>query len=53
MTTIIRCNMCMRLFNDESELQEFTDVDGPLLGCPDCETDEYLMDIDLETAEPC
>lgn len=31
---MVRCNNCMKLFNDDN-----------ILVCPYCETDEYLMDI--------
>ena len=41
----IRCNMCMLLFDSEDNLEEFEDDDGPFLGCPNCETEEYLMDL--------
>jgi len=46
---MIRCNNCMRLFEDDSELEWFDDyfydIDETFQGCPDCETDEYLMDL--------
>jgi len=45
----IRCNNCMRIFEDENELEFFESMlfyEDSFLGCPDCETDEYLMDIE-------
>jgi len=42
----MRCNNCYRLFEDEEDLERMEDEDGAFLGCPDCKTDEYLMDLD-------
>lgn len=44
----IRCNSCMRMFKDESELELFRDGDEWFKGCPDCKTDGHLMDIEEE-----
>jgi hypothetical protein len=53
---IIRCNNCFHYYYDEitdernnNSLKIFFDSDNKefFKGCPDCETDEYLMDIDL------
>ena len=41
-----RCNNCMRVFRDDSELELFKDGDEWFKGCPDCKTDGYLMDIE-------
>lgn len=40
-----RCNNCMRVFGDDSELELFRDEDEWFKGCPDCKTDGYLMDV--------
>lgn len=48
----VRCNNCFWEGNEE-ELQTFVDLSdndishdiGYIRGCPNCETDEYLMDI--------
>ena len=42
---MIRCNFCMTLFDDESELQLIRDGDEWFKACPNCHTDEYLMDL--------
>ena len=42
---MIRCNFCMARFADVSELQLFRDGDEWFKGCPNCCTDEYLMDL--------
>ena len=39
----------MRLFEDDDELEFFESMlsyDDGFLGCPNCETDEYLMDLE-------
>jgi hypothetical protein len=41
----IRCNNCYRLFLNEEELEILYVDGGPRNGCPDCLTDEYLMDL--------
>lgn len=50
-----RCNNCMKVFSDDSQLEILEDVcfsiDGEnnlefYKGCPDCKTDAYLMDLD-------
>jgi len=51
----IRCNNCYRYFIEDYDelgtvednyLQLMEDEDGPFMGCPTCQTDEYLMDIE-------
>jgi hypothetical protein len=37
----------MRVFSSEDEL---LDEKSRYIGCPDCETDDYLMDLDEEKA---
>jgi Zn finger protein HypA/HybF involved in hydrogenase expression len=48
----IRCNNCMKHFQDEDELvilQDKTDTQiSYMKACPDCETDSYLMDLEEE-----
>ena len=52
----IRCNKCYWTGTDE-ELKSLVDDDGYFLGCPNCETDGHLMDLDdgeiviVDTAE--
>jgi hypothetical protein len=45
----IRCNNCDRLFEDDFELaklfEEPANPETGLDGCPDCKTDEYLMNL--------
>ncbi len=45
-TDNIRCNNCYRVFKDEDELEFLENEDGEFKGCPVCETDDYLMDLD-------
>lgn len=45
---MIRCNFCLSVFRDESELQLLRDGDEWYRGCPDCRTDEYLTDLPEE-----
>lgn len=45
MEGMCRCNNCMRVFRDD-ELELFRDGDEWFKGCPNCKTDEYLMDIE-------
>lgn len=42
----IRCNHCMRYFEDENDLMEMEDNGEWIMACPDCMTDEYLMDLE-------
>lgn len=46
----IRCNKCYWK-GEEEGLRQFTDDAGYFLGCPNCETDNYLMDIDDKVSE--
>ena len=41
----VRCNKCMWK-GEEEDLVMFEDEDGAGKGCPKCETDAYLMDLD-------
>ena len=43
----IRCNNCMRLFQNEMELGEVEDEDyrSFYFVCPNCQTDAYLIDL--------
>ena len=42
----IRCNMCEREFDSDEDLALLLDENGEWFrGCPDCKTDEYLMDL--------
>ena len=43
----VRCNKCM-WEGEEEDLVMFEDEDGFGKGCPKCETDAYLMDVDLD-----
>lgn len=43
-----RCNNCMRMFEDDDDLKLFCDNGEYYKGCPDCGTDEYLMDMEVE-----
>ncbi len=50
----IRCNMCLEYFRDEDELETFEDKKNDTFkGCPICETDEYLMDLDKWQQRSC
>jgi Zn finger protein HypA/HybF involved in hydrogenase expression len=40
----VHCNNC-DWKGDNSELENFTDENGAFIGCPTCETDSYLMNI--------
>lgn len=56
----VRCNMCDRVFDSEDNLpllakwpdgtvtlySPLCDVEKVFHGCPNCMTDEYLMDLD-------
>ncbi len=44
----IRCNNCYKYFKDDDNLLCLLDADGYFLGCPNCKTDEYLMDGDWD-----
>lgn len=46
-----RCNNCMRVFADESELILLLSGGEWYNGCPDCLTDQFLMDLDAEETE--
>lgn len=39
----VRCNMCM-WEGDEEDLVMSKDEDGLSKGCPNCQTDHYLME---------
>ena len=49
---MIRCNNCMREFENEEDLKTLTDLSKREIeyykGCPECLTDEYLMDIESD-----
>ncbi len=45
-TSECRCNNCMTYFESDEDLERFEDEDGLFLGCPDCKTDGYLMDLE-------
>ena len=53
----IRCNNCEKIFDGDEDLTQLTDLNGEgkeieyYLGCPDCKTDEYLMDIEDNEGE--
>jgi len=49
METLVKCNNCGHITSDEG-LTQLKDDEGFFKGCETCETDEYLMDIDLDTA---
>lgn len=48
----IRCNNCMRIWNSEEDLPyiygstKTHPEPDEFKGCPDCQSDEYLMDLD-------
>ncbi len=42
----VRCNMCMWEGNEE-DLVLFEDEDGLWEGCPKCETDVYLINLEV------
>ena len=44
--TRVRCNMCMWEGNEE-DLVLFEDEDGLWEGCPKCETDVYLINLEV------
>jgi hypothetical protein len=44
----VRCNKCM-WEGEEEDLVMFEDEDGFGKGCPKCETDAYLMDLEAES----
>lgn len=48
---MIRCNFCLSRFRDDTELMLLRDGDEWFWGCPDCRTDEYLMDLPDEEDE--
>ena len=48
----IRCNNCMRVFDEEEDLEMIDEGEGYFfLGCPECKTDEYLMDLEVNDNE--
>jgi hypothetical protein len=43
----IRCNNCMAQFSGDDELVRMDDEEGDAMdACPNCKTDEHLMDLD-------
>ncbi|MBM7598131.1 hypothetical protein JOC34_000488 [Virgibacillus halotolerans] len=44
-----RCNKCLSYFESDDELELFyedaNDLETGFKGCPECETDNYLMDL--------
>ena len=38
-----QCNNCMRYFESDDELEYFEEDGERFLGCPECKTDDYLM----------
>ena len=51
---MIRCNNCYWRGRDDEDLYFFEDKSFPensFSGCPKCETDEYLMDIEDKKVE--
>lgn len=42
----IRCNNCMHSFDSDDDLKILYDDGEYYKGCPFCETDDYLMDLD-------
>lgn len=54
---IVRCNNCDNYFYDEitderndNSLMLFFDADHFYKGCPECETDDYLMDVNRDNS---
>jgi hypothetical protein len=48
----IRCTNCGREFVDDEDLILMQDTDGDWMhACPDCETDEHLMDLEDDSHE--
>ena len=43
----VKCNKC-DWRGEEDDLEYFTDADGGSYGCPNCMTDENLMDIEAK-----
>lgn len=39
------CNNCMTYFESDDDLKDLEDEDGEFKGCPECNTDAYLMDL--------
>ena len=46
MSTRIRCNNCMYIFEHEEELMLMEDEEGFFHGCSFCETDMHLQDLE-------
>lgn len=44
-TSECRCNNCMTYFASDDDLINIKDEDGKFKGCPECNTDAYLMDL--------
>lgn len=47
----VRCNNCMTVFSEKELIQisEITDNEEEIFtGCPNCKTDEWLMNLDNE-----
>lgn len=42
---MIRCSNCMRVFAGDDDLTRIEEGDEWFLGCPDCKTDDYLMEM--------
>jgi Zn finger protein HypA/HybF involved in hydrogenase expression len=43
-----RCNNCMKYFESDEELQIIYKEGEYVSCCPNCKTDEYLMDLDKD-----
>jgi hypothetical protein len=50
---MIRCNMCMKIFNNDEFLPICVDCSGKYVeffkGCSHCKTDQYLMDMENDS----
>lgn len=42
---IVKCTNCERVFSSDDELKLLEDENGWFKGCPDCKTDQYLMEV--------
>ncbi len=52
---MIRCNNCWKHFESDSDLTWFdnpNNAEENFQGCPNCETDSYLMDLDKTMTKP-
>ena len=45
---MIKCNNCNTLFKNDEDLEKQQDDNGFYLGCNECNTDNFLMDIEEE-----